>query len=212
MVSEFPISDSPVVGREKEAPADRELTGPFDAREAIDVKPYVDFGGMLVLPREGMQLRLEVEEESKRVVAITLEIAESTLQVQAFAAARSEGLWAEIRSQIAEQIGAQGGSVTDVEGRLGNYVEARLPQGASGNAGSTVLFVGVDGPRWFLRGVIAGKAVTDAEARDTVIEVFRGIVVNRGSAPMPPRDLIPLRIPAPPVEPRDLPSQVKKEK
>lgn len=199
------MSEETVSGSPKEAPAGREVDGPFDAREAIDVKPYVDFGGMLILPREGLQLRLEVEEESKRVVAVTLEIAESILQVQAFAAPRSEGLWADIRTQIEGQITAQGGTVALVSGRLGTYVRATLPAVAeSAGAGSDALFVGVDGPRWFLRGVISGRAVTDLAARDTVVEVFRSIVVNRGSAPMPPRDLIPLQIPAPPVAPRSL--------
>lgn len=190
------MSDLTAVSYPKEAPVDREVNGPFDAREAIDVKPYVDFGGLLVIPREGLQIRLEVEEESKRVVAITLEVAGSILQVQAFAAARSTGVWGEIRSQIEGQIASQGGKASVEESPLGTAIRATLPQ--TGES----LFVGVDGPRWFLRGVISGAALKDAAALDTVVEVFRGIVVNRGTAPMPPRDLIPLRIPAPPVAPK----------
>lgn len=198
------MSDSVVERHEKESPDDREVNGPFDAREAIDVKPYVDFGGMLVLPREGLQLRLEVEEESKRVVAITIELDGSILQVQAFAASRSEGLWAEIRSQIDSQVTGQGGTVETFEGVLGTSIRAKLAGTVAGAAGSDAIFVGVDGPRWFLRGVISGSAISDEAALDLVIEVFRGIVVNRGNAPMPPRDLIPLRIPAPPMAASDV--------
>lgn len=198
------MSDSVVERHEKESPDDREVNGPFDAREAIDVKPYVDFGGMLVLPREGLQLRLEVEEESKRVVAITIELDGSILQVQAFAASRSEGLWAEIRSQITSQVTGQGGTVEIFEGVLGTSIRAKLAGAVAGAAGSDAIFVGVDGPRWFLRGVISGSAISDDAALDLVVEVFRGIVVNRGNAPMPPRDLIPLRIPAPPMVASDV--------
>ncbi len=57
-------------------------------------------------------------------------------------------------------------------------------------------FIGVDGPRWFLRGVIAGKGATDQEAAAEIEELFRAIVVVRGRQPMPPRDLIPLNMPA----------------
>ncbi len=57
-------------------------------------------------------------------------------------------------------------------------------------------FIGVDGPRWFLRGVITGRAVTDPEAAAAVEDLFRSVVVVRGSSPMPPRDLIPLKMPA----------------
>jgi hypothetical protein len=57
-------------------------------------------------------------------------------------------------------------------------------------------FVGVDGPRWFLRGVIAGEGATDPDAAAKIEDLFRSIVVVRGTAPMPPRDLIPLKMPA----------------
>jgi hypothetical protein len=46
-----------------------------------------------------------------------------------------------------------------------------------------------------LRGVIAGEAMTNPAAQAAVEELFRSVVVVRGSSPMPPRDLIPLTIP-----------------
>ena len=71
--------------------------------------------------------------------------------------------------------------------------------GADGAAGKRLArFVGVDGPRWFLRGVIGGAATADVEAAAQVEDLFRSIVVVRGGTPMPPRDLIPLRMPATP--------------
>ena len=66
---------------------------------------------------------------------------------------------------------------------------------------------GVDGPRWFLRGLFSGPAAagpgqsntaaagqsnTDA---DVLENVFRDIVVVRGEHPVPPRDLLELRLP-----------------
>ena len=59
-------------------------------------------------------------------------------------------------------------------------------------------FIGVDGPRWFLRGVVGGRATSDPEAAERVEDLFRSIVVVRGGAPMPPRDLIPLKMPQTP--------------
>ncbi|TDW31388.1 DUF3710 domain-containing protein [Cryobacterium psychrophilum] len=188
----------------KSAPDDREVEGPFDEAEANPVRPYVDLGGIKILPREGLHLRLEIEEGSKRVVAIGLDFAGSTLQVQPFAAPRSSGLWHEIRDQIADQIGKQGGTTTPREGPFGPELVAEIPvaagQDAAGQstAGGTRLarFIGVDGPRWFLRGVIAGEGAIDPEAAAQVEDLFRSIVVVRGSTPMPPRDLIPLRMPS----------------
>jgi len=182
----------------KSAPADRADEGPLDETEANPVRPYVDLGGVKIVPRDGLHLRLEVEEGSKRVVAVGLDFAKSTLQVQPFAAPRTTGLWNEIREQISEQIQKQGGTTTEVDGPFGPEVRAEIPL-MGGDPGSTRLarFIGVDGPRWFLRGVIAGDATVDDEAAAKIEELFRSIVVVRGTTPMPPRELIPLSMPKP---------------
>lgn len=198
-MSEIENAGDAPVDQPKSAPEDRATAGPFDESEANPVRPYVDLGGVKVLPREGLHLRLEVEEGAKRVVAVGLDYANSTLQVQPFAAPRSSGLWHEIRAQIAEQIARQGGTTSVREGAFGPELLAQIPvAGAEGGAGHMRLarFVGVDGPRWFLRGVIAGEAAVDPEAAAKVEDLFRSIVVVRGTTPMPPRDLIPLRMPA----------------
>ena len=181
----------------KSAPEDREINGPLDEAEANHVRPYVDLGGVKVLPRPELGLRLEVEEGSKRVVAVALDYAGSTLQVQPFAAPRNSGLWHEIREQIVEQLARQGGTTSTVMGPFGPEIRAEIPAPpGSDPAGSRMArFIGVDGPRWFLRGVISGQALADPEAASRVEELFRSIVVVRGNTPMPPRDLIPLLVP-----------------
>ena len=181
----------------KSAPADREINGPLDESEANHVRPYVDLGGVKVLPRPELGLRLEVEEGSKRVVAVALDYAGSTLQVQPFAAPRNSGLWHEIREQIVEQLARQGGTTSTVMGPFGPEIRAEIPAPpGSDPAGSRIArFIGVDGPRWFLRGVISGQALADPEVAARVEELFRSIVVVRGNTPMPPRDLIPLLVP-----------------
>ena len=187
-----------VAPTDKSAPGDRAENGPHDETEANLVRPYVDLGGVKVLPREGLHLRLEVEEGSQRVVAVGLDFDESTLQVQPFAAPRSTGLWHEIRAQIAEQIEAQGGEVVEVDGPFGPELRAQVPvaneQGMTDGT-RAARFIGVDGPRWFLRGVIAGKAAESPDDAEDIEELFRSVVVVRGSTPMPPRDLIPLHMP-----------------
>lgn len=184
----------------KAAPSDRATAGPFDESEANPVRPYIDLGGIKILPREGLNLRLEVEEQTKRIVAVGLDYADSTLQVQPFAAPRTTGLWDETREQIRQQIRQQGGRVEEREGPLGHELLAEVPvSGPDGSTGKRIArFVGVDGPRWFLRGVIGGAAAGDVEAAAKVEDLFRSIVVVRGGTPMPPRDLIPLKMPAAP--------------
>jgi Protein of unknown function (DUF3710) len=189
--------EAPSEEQPKSAPTDRATMGPLDESEANAVRPYVDLGGVKILPRPDLHLRLEVEEGSKRVVAVGLDYAGSTLQVQPFAAPRSSGLWHEIRQQIVDQIHKQGGSTKVVDGPFGPEVQAEIPVAAGQPGGSRVArFIGVDGPRWFLRGVIAGGGAAGGDAAAQIEDLFRSIVVVRGNTPMPPRDLIPLSMPA----------------
>lgn len=195
-MSDAPVDDAPF-DHPKSAPEDRESNGPLDVAEANAVRPYVDLGGVKILPRPDLALRLEIEEGSKRVVAVALDYAESTLQVQPFAAPRNSGLWLEIREQIVEQIARQGGTTQSVDGPFGPELRAEIPAPAGNAPGVRIArFIGVDGPRWFLRGVISGKGAVDPAAAAQVEDLFRSIVVVRGTTPMPPRDLIPLTVPA----------------
>lgn len=180
----------------KSAPVDREINGPLDESEAGAIRPSVDLGALRVEPRRGMQLRLEIDKTNNRVIAVTLECDGSTVQLQPFAAPRNSGLWHGIRQQIMEQIQKQGGTVQESEGPFGPEVAARVPVQQGSSFGSrNVRFVGIDGPRWFLRAVIGGAAAENPEAAETVHQLIRRVVVVRGSTPMPPRDLLPLRVP-----------------
>src|SRR5919106_3772998 len=144
-------SEAGASARDPKEGAGRRSTGPFDVSEISSRDGYVDLGALLIAPREGLQLRLEVEEATQRVVAVTMDLNGSSLQLQAFAAPRSEGLWDEIREQIGQSVGGQGGQVEEVQGAFGTELIAKLPAGgADGSHGYRVArFIGVDGPRWF---------------------------------------------------------------
>jgi hypothetical protein len=194
-VSDTPADAPAPVEHPKSAPDDRAENGPLDETEANAVRPYVDLGGIKILPRPDLRVRLEVEEGSKRVVAVSLDYKESSLQVQSFAAPRNSGLWHEIREQIVDQIARQGGSTSPANGVFGPELRAELPAAAGQPGPRIARFIGVDGPRWFLRGVISGKGAVDPVAGAEIEDLFRSVVVVRGTTPMPPRDLIPLHVP-----------------
>ena len=180
----------------KSAPIDREINGPLDESEAGSIRPSVDLGALRIEPKRGMQLRLEIDKNNNRVIAVTLEHDGSTVQLQPFAAPRSSGLWHGIRAQIMDQVRKQGGTVFEVEGPFGPEVFASVPVQAGGSFGTRkVRFVGIDGPRWFLRAVIGGAAATQQEAAEIIHSMIRRVVVVRGNTPLPPRDLLPLRVP-----------------
>ncbi|MFC3298961.1 Protein of uncharacterised function (DUF3710) [Arthrobacter agilis] len=192
-------ADSPPVpaGHVSSKDYDRTALGPFDESEQDTGSGYIDLGALRINAAEGLQLRLEVEERSKRVIAVTLDLAGSTLQLQAFAAPKTEGLWDEIREQIGVSVGSQGGTVEERPGRLGTELLAKLPaQTPDGQPGFRVArFVGINGPRWFLRGVFGGPAAFQPAAAASVEALFRSVVVVRGDHPLPPRELLQLKLP-----------------
>ena len=169
--------------------------GPLDMDEVEDTEDYANLGSVYIKLLDGMRLRLEVEEASGVVIAATCIRKGATIQIQAFAAPRSSGIWDDIREELAESVASQGGTVEMYEGVFGVEMLTRLPAVTEdGKRGERVArFVGVDGPRWFLRGVISGEAVLDNEE---AAEVFRSVIVDRGDDPRPPRELLPLVVPA----------------
>lgn len=186
-----------------EAPEER-ANGPWDETEVDGpLEGRVDLGGLLVPAVQGMEVRLEVSEQ-QQVMAITVVLGQSAIQLQAFAAPRTEGIWGDVRDDIAVEVTKQGGVIDRGVGAFGPELRARVPvRLPDGNQGVQVVrFLGADGPRWFLRAVISGQAAVQPEAAALVEQVFRNVVVVRGTQAMAPRDPIPLRLP-PQAQPAD---------
>ncbi|MFI7245899.1 DUF3710 domain-containing protein [Streptomyces qinglanensis] len=170
--------------------------GPWDIEEVTEPDSgRVDLGGLFIPGVEGMELRVEVAGDA--IVAATVVLQDSAVQLQAFAAPKREGIWDEVREEIASGITQQGGVIDEAEGPLGWELRAQVPvQLPDGTGGVQVVrFVGVDGPRWFLRGVISGQGAVQPEAAGVLEQIFRDTVVVRGEGPMAPRDPIVLKLP-----------------
>lgn len=170
--------------------------GPWDVSEVREPgEGRVDLGGLFVPGVEGMELRVEVAGDA--IVAATVVLQDSAIQLQGFAAPKRAGIWGEVREEIASGITQQGGVIDEVEGPLGWELRAQVPvQLPDGTGGVQVVrFIGVDGPRWFLRGVISGQGAVQPQAAGLLEQIFRDTVIVRGEGPMAPRDPIVLKLP-----------------
>ncbi|GAB2789375.1 DUF3710 domain-containing protein [Streptomyces daliensis] len=188
-------ADSGEEKRVKLPPAPRP-DGPWDLTEVTEPSTgRVNLGGLYVPGVEGMELRVEVAGDA--IVAATIVLQDSAVQLQAFAAPKREGIWDEVREEIASGITQQGGVIDETEGPLGwelrAQVPVQLPDGTNGV--QVVRFIGVDGPRWFLRGVISGQGAVNPKTAGLLEQIFRDTVIVRGEAPMAPRDPIVLKLP-----------------
>jgi hypothetical protein len=183
----------------EEASAERP-NGPWDrsetARDEGD-SGYMDLGGLVVKGAPGTELRIQIDERTSAVAAVMLAGPQSGLELRAFAAPRREGIWDEVRKDIAAEASKRGGTATEIDGEFGPELQVVVPvktrDGRQGQQTSRV--VGVEGPRWLLRGTFLGKAAAQPDPEGPVESAFRDVIVVRGDGPMAPRDPIPLTMP-----------------
>ena len=170
-------------------------TGPWDVDEPHPDVPRVDLGSLRVPVLPGLDIQLVFAEQQGAWVTIRHGMSE--LQLQAFAAPKRDSLWDDVRAEIVAEITAAGGVCSEQAGPFGPELVAGLPvePGQPQSGIRPVRFTGVDGPRWFLRGLFAGAAAQDPAAAAPLEDLMRGIVVVRGDHPVPPRDLLELRLP-----------------
>jgi hypothetical protein len=169
--------------------------GPWDAEEPFPELERVDLGSLQVPVGPEHEIQLVMAEQHGAWV--TVRHLDSEVQIQAFAAARRSSLWDDIRNEIAAEVDSAGGRSQESEGPFGTELIAEVPaepgQPASGMR--LVRFVGVDGPRWFVRGLFTGPAAGGGEPAGLLEEVFSQVVVVRGEHPVPPREILELQLP-----------------
>lgn len=172
-------------------------SGPYDRTEVHDLDGRLDFGSVAITPIADMELRVDIDEASQQFTGLTAIVGESACQLQVFAAPKSTGVWDDIRGEIYDNLLGSGGEAQEKTGDLGVELHVRMPaQGADGRTTySPATFVGVDGPRWFLRAVFSGKAAMDEGVHGEMLEFVKGCVVTRGGEPRAPRELLPLTLP-----------------
>jgi hypothetical protein len=197
--------------------------GPWDISEVDDLEdtdsvPRIDLGSLIITGVPGSELRLQVADETKEIVSAMLVIetkvpapggrpgssqtVSSALELGAYAAPRSGGLWAELREEISEAATAEGGSASLREGPFGvelyRFIPVTTPEGEQGYQPSRMWVA--EGPRWLLRGIVYGQAAVEDDVESPVVSdvlaAFRQVIVRRGEEAMAPGDLLPLSMPS----------------
>ncbi|PRX51267.1 uncharacterized protein DUF3710 [Prauserella shujinwangii] len=163
--------------------------GPYDVEDAPeDELPRIDLGSVRVPVPDGSQVQVEMDQQSGNVRAVHVVTSHGQVTVSGYAAPRSGGLWREVSTELTEQLRNDGAQVTSTRGEWGLELSAIVGEVA-------LRFVGVDGPRWMLRGVIAGPQSQAAQAPAVLRDIVRDTIVVRGDSPMPVRTPLPITLP-----------------
>lgn len=172
--------------------------GPWDVKDenVPDYDEYLDMGSYYLPFLKGIELRVKANRATQQVLGTTITYGSSSVEIEAFAAPKTLGLWDDVRADLIEA----NKDAKEVEGVFGT--ELALPVTVKGGRKVLTRIVGVDGPRWMLRGIFSGKAATDPEGEEAkaLNQFFADIVVERGDDPLAPRDLIPMHPPVAPAE------------
>ncbi|MGH1565602.1 DUF3710 domain-containing protein [Mumia sp. DW29H23] len=183
------------------APAYDRSSGPWDASERDipeDDPTYVDVGAMIVHGRVGLDLQIPTDPETGAATSVVAIGEESAVELRAFAAPRNAGLWDDIRPEIVAEVERVGGKVEEVDASFGRELRVQVPvQAPDGRQGvQASRIIGVDGPRWLLRATFMGKLGETSDPESLLEQAVRDLVVVRGDSPMPPREQIPVVVPA----------------
>ncbi len=177
-------------------PAHIRSTGPWDSADDFPEAERLDLGCLQVPVGEGSNVQLAYSEETGVTLAVVA--GDSALQLQAFAAPRSSGLWDKVRPEIAEEVARAGGRSQEREGPFGPELVAWVTPQVEGQGPlpeQPLRFLGADGPRWFLRGLISGPAAVDRNLARPLEEIFAGVVVVRGDHAAPPETPLEIQLP-----------------
>lgn len=176
-------------------------SGPFDVDD-LDVErdgvERVDLGSLLVVPRQGRDIRIQVDQATQAVQSVVIAGQDGAVEVKAFAAPRNGDLWSQVRPQIAADMAQRGGIATEQEGRFGPELACQLtvkrPDGTRATQPSRI--VGINGPRWLLRATFLGRPAVEPESAGEWEDMLADVVVRRGEGAMPVGDPLPITMPS----------------
>lgn len=166
----------------------------FGSLESID---YLDLGA-LKIPLIGQpEIRMNIDQATMQIVGISIVINRSIAEVQVFARAKDEPLWPQVRADLESALTEQAIDFEISVGVFGYEVSAVMPlQDIDGNnVLQSVRFIGIDGERWFLRASISGSAAVSEPDISLMNRILGGVIVDRGSHPMAPGELITCDLP-----------------
>lgn len=182
--------------------ADPRALGPWDAseKEPGDDPTYIDLGSLIIKGHPELSLQLPTDGESDVIGSAVLLTEDSGLELRAFAAARSGGLWAEVRADLVDEVERLGGEYEVLEGIFGTEMQVRVPVADNEELFQPSRIIGVEGPRWLLRATFLGEAGLNPSDEGVLVDAFRNTIVVRGGDPMAPREPLTIVLPENAVE------------
>jgi hypothetical protein len=181
--------------------------GPIEFSPEVDTSSMLNLGAVFLPNIPGLEVHLDLDPRSGVGKSVSLHLNMTIAEVQIFAAATNEDLWANMRDAITSGLQEQKVDCTVEMGRFGTEIHAVMPTvDLDGNVHvQPVRFVGARGSRWLVRAVVSGDgALLGVNHNDVAVaeidDVISKLIINRGEEPLPPGERLALRSPSEPSE------------
>lgn len=175
-------------------------SGPWDSTERSpgDGPEWINLGPIIVKVRVGIDVQMPTDGDGGEIGSVVLVTDDAALELRAFAATRSGGLWDEVRDDLILEVERLGGECEQVDGLFGPELRVKvpvdLPEGEKGFQPSRI--VGIEGPRWLLRATFLGDAGLNPSDEGILMDALRDVIVDRGLEPRIPRESLLLTLPS----------------
>ena len=174
--------------------------GPWDSSERTpgDDPAYINLGPLIVRVRVGIDVQMPTDNDGGEIGSVVLVTDDAALELRAFAATRSGGLWNDVRDDLILEVERLNGECEQVDGLFGPELRVKvpvdLPDGEKGFQPSRI--VGIEGPRWLLRATFLGDAGLNPSDEGILMDTLLDVIVDRGAEPRIPRESLLLTLPA----------------
>ncbi len=171
-----------------------DIFGPFDSASAaakdLDVSDFassvLDLGSLRIPLPHNSEVQVEMGEQGPKLLHIVTPYGRIT--PVGFAAAKSRNLWREVYPSIVDGMTNDGLEAHVEDGPWGAEVVGRTQR-------ATLRLIGVQGGRWMIRFTCAAPNETADEMANIARETIARTVVDRGEAPIPPGQPLPISVP-----------------
>lgn len=168
--------------------------GPFDG-DTVNFQDFdfsdfatgaLDLGSMLIPVPHGGEVKVDMGPEGPQM--IHLEVDGGRITPIAFAAPRNGDLWAESVEETVAGMTKDGLDVYVEDGPWGQEICAVAGEGQ-------MRLIGVNGPRWMFRAMLAGEKSQADELAKVAREIIARTFIRRGNDPIPAGQPLPVLMP-----------------
>ncbi len=172
-------------------------TGPYDINDDYKHIKRLNMGAIRIPAIPGMQVIPQPSDKEDLYLSVSLVQNDTAINIMALTDSKTPHTWDELQATLIEDINKKRGTIDRKKSKFGKELITNIavstPDGRTEI--ETIKYLGINGNRWVLRIIITGKALFDDKVAEEINDIIEKIVVDRGTQPLPPGEILLLTLP-----------------